>query len=278
MRIFVPSKNRAQTIRTHKLFPEAIVVVHNDAEAESYQRAQPGIHLAVSNVKADAYGLTRQREWICQNLARPNEWFVFADDNIRSLIGVIDGYYEQESLPVKMEEGAIWRPRFNALCSAKRFLEVVVPDTINYCKKVGAHLAGFATTDNIVFRRRKFVRCGYVIGKLMIWHNTGEIPFDHTISMEDFYHTAMHLIHYGACVVNQYIFPRASHYQPGGMGTYEERIPIRQRDVKELMRRFPGLFRVKNREGFAPNTDLQLRVTQNTLDEWLASYRRRRLF
>jgi len=277
MRIFVPSKNRAKTIRTHKLFPTATVIVHSQEEADAYERAQPGIHLAVSGVKADSYGLTRQREWVCKNLARKNEWFVFADDNVRSLIGVVDPFYEQASLPVKMEEGALWRPRFNALCSGERFLTTVVPDTIEFCKRVGAHLAGFATTDNIVFRREKFGRCGYVIGKLMVWHNVPDFPFDHTISMEDFYHTAINLVRYGVCVINRYVFPRSTHYQKGGMGTYEERIPVRQKDVAVLLRRFPGLLEVKDREGFAPNTDLRLRVTEKTIAAWLASYARPRL-
>ena len=244
MRVFVPSKNRAATIRTHKLFPDAVVVVHSQKEADAYADAQSGdINLAVSGVQADAYGLTRQREWICNNLAKKGEWFVFADDNVRSLIGVVDTFYEQPSLPVRMEEGALWRPRFNTLCSGERFLKTVVPDTIQYCKRVGAHLAGFATTDNILFRAEKFGRCGYVIGQLMVWHNVPGFPFDHTISMEDFYHTAMNLVLHGACVVNKYIFPRATHYQKGGgMGTYEERVPVRQKDVAELLKRFPGLF------------------------------------
>ena len=61
------------------------------------------------------------------------------------------------------------------------------------------------------------------------------------------------------------------------MGTYEERVPVRQRDVAELLKRFPGLFDVKEREGFAPNTDLRLRVTEKTLESWKSSYSRPRL-
>jgi hypothetical protein len=281
--VFIPSKNRAKTIRTHKVFPDAIVVVHSKQEAAAYRAAQPGIRVEVSGVKADAYGLTRQREWICKNLAKPDEWFVFADDNVATIIATIDPYYQLDSLPITADPykgQQVWHERMRgagANCTAKRFLDVVVPDTITHCRKVGAHLAGFSLTDNTLFRRVKFTNCGYVIGKLMIWHNTGELPFDHTISMEDFYHTAINLVKYGACVVNRYVFPKARHYQPGGMGTYEERVPIRQHDVQELLRRFPGLFRVKNREGFTPNTDLQLCVTESTLPAWRAQFLRPRL-
>jgi hypothetical protein len=282
--VFIPSKNRAKTIRTHKVFPDAIVVVHSKQEATAYRAAQPGIRVEVSGVKADAFGLTRQREWISKNLAKPDEWFVFADDNIRWILGTLDPWYQLDTIPVDAhshQAARIWDPRMRtkaAICSGERFMTVVVPDTVDYCQRVGAHLAGFSLTDNPLFRRVKFTSCGYVIGKLMIWHNTGEIQFDHTISMEDFYHTAMHLVKYGVCAVNRYIFPVASHYQAGGMGTYEERVPVRQRDTKELLRRFPGLFRVKNREGFAPNTDLQLCVTESTLPAWRAQFLRPRLF
>jgi hypothetical protein len=262
MKIFIPSKNRAQTINTHNLLPDATVIVHDKKQLREYRLHNPSMNLEVSNVTADAYGLTRQREWVCRHLVKKNEWFIFADDNIRSLIAVVDPFYGIEELPLSdrasKQQGALWRPRFNAICDPKRFTDVIVPDTIRYCEQVGAHLAGFAITDNIIFRKKKFSACSYVIGKLMIWHNTLEIPFDHTISMEDFYNTAMHLKHYGACVTNKFVYPRSTHYQPGGMGTYDERVPIRKKDVKELIRRFPGLLRVHNREGFAPNTDLSL--------------------
>jgi hypothetical protein len=277
MRVFVPSKNRAKTLRTHKVFPDATVVVHTATEATAYRAANPGLNVVVSGVVGDAYGLTRQREWICKNLAKPGEWFVFADDNIRSIVALVDPYYDQETLPINIGQyirlqsadyRTIWRRRLNTLCPTERFLQVIASDTIAYCKKIGAHLAGFSLTDNILVRNKKFSACGYAIGKLMLWHNTGRVPFDHTISMEDFYHTAINLLQYGVSVVNHYVYPRSGHYQPGGMGTYEERVPVRQRDVRLLMARFPGLFRVKDREGFAPNTDLQLLVNEKTVEAW----------
>lgn len=268
MKIFIPSKNRAKTINTHNLFPEAVVIVHDKKQYKEYRSYNPNMNLEISNVTADAYGLTRQREYVCKNLAKKNDWFVFADDNIRSLIAVIDPFYSCPELPIHepatKQQGALWRPRCNAICDPRRFIDIIVSDTINYCEEAGAHLAGFAITDNIIFRRKKFSACSYVIGKLMVWHNTLEIPFDHTISMEDFYNSAMHLKHYGACVTNKFVYPRSTHYQAGGMGTYDERVPVRQKDVKELLKRFPGLLRVHNRKGFAPNTDLSL-VYDNAL-------------
>lgn len=282
-RIFVPSKNRAATIVTHKLFPTATVVVHDKQQAAEYKKHQPGINVVVSGTAGDTYGLTRQREFVCKQLVKKDEWFVFIDDNVSRLICTEDPYYKQEEIGIEVpppkDVAAVWRKRMNAACSAERFLKAVVPDTIRYCESVGAHLAGFATTDNIIARTRKFSSCAYVIGKIMVWHNTREIPFDHTISMEDFYNTGSHLERYGACVVNRYLAVSGSpHYQPGGMGTYAERVPVRKKDVQLLLKRFPGMFSEKVREGFEAGTDLRLRLTEKTLPAWRTQRTSRRLF
>lgn len=275
MKVFIPSKGRARTISTHKVFPDSVVVVHSLQEQELYAQYHPELFYAgrihVSNVPADTFGLTRQREYVCQNLVKKDEWFVFCDDNVKSVQALVPPYYDEEEVDVQMENCSDWRPRFNVDCSSDYFFHVVVKDTIEYCKRVGAHLAGFTLTDNVLFRAKKFRKAGYVIGKMMVWHNTQEMPFDHSISMEDFYHTAINLKMYGAAVVNNFCRPKAGHYEEGGMGRYEDRVPVRQQDVIKLMEMFPGLFRVKNRKGFVDNSDLQLRITQNNIEKWRAT-------
>jgi hypothetical protein len=268
MQVFICSKGRARTIATHKVFPEAVVVVHSHEEAQRYLSYNPDMRLAVSGTPADTFGLTRQREWVCQNLVRRDEWFVFADDNIKCLQALVDPWYAVEDAGVEMETCSYWRSQFNVECSQERFFGVIAPDTIRYCESVGAHLAGFTLTDNVLFRSRKFRPVGYVIGKMMLWHNTGKIPFNHDISMEDFYHTAMNLKVFGACVVNNFCRPKAGHYEEGGMGRYEDRVPVRRQDVDKLLRMFPEMFRVKNRKGFEPDTDLQLRITAAGVGAW----------
>jgi hypothetical protein len=261
------------------------VIVHDTAERDDYLRENPELdgHIMISGAKKDAFGLTRQREFVCKNLVKRDEWFMFADDNVRYFIAVTDPHYNLPEIaalsgkPPSKEVAAHWRKIFNARCDEQRLMTRIVPDMIAHCEEVGARLAGFSLTDNILFRSRKFIDVSYVIGKSMLWKNVG-VPFDHTITMEDFYHTAEHLKRYGAAVTNNFVAIRAGHYMPGGMGTYDQRVPYRRHDVQELLKRYPGLFRIKDRAGFEHGTDLQLMIhSPAALNAW-RSRQNRRLF
>ncbi|MGB4204508.1 MAG: hypothetical protein WBJ84_02685 [Bacteroidales bacterium] len=267
MQVFIPTKGRHDIITTHLVFPQALVVVHTAAERERYAQRVPENRIVVSGVPGDAYGLTRQREWVVNNLVAPGEWFVFADDNIKYVSAVAEPYYQQAQLDVQNDKSLV--QAFNTVCPAER-LEVLFSEMIALADKHGINLLGFATNGNPFFRGKKYRTIGYVIGKMMLWKNVG-IPFDHTITMEDFYYTGYHLLHYGAVLINNFIYPVAGHYQHGGMGTYAERLPYRLADCQNLMRLYPGLFRYKERKGFAPKTDLAVKInSQAALDQWRA--------
>ena len=271
MRVFIPTKGRHKSISTHQAFDgsDYFIVVHDEDERERYvdNSTVEESRVIVSGVAADDYGLTRQREWICENLVEPDEWFVFADDNIKALTAVAKGYYDCTELPVQDGNGPIWKDVYSRLCTVERFMEIAA-ETRGIAESVGAHWCGFATTPNFYFRGTKWRYAGYVIGKLTIAHNIG-VPFDHTISMEDFNNTAEHLYRFGAVVINNFVWPQAGHYEGGGMGRYEERVPVRKQDVQLLLRKWPGLFRVKNRPGFEPDTDLALRLHRaKQIQQW----------
>jgi hypothetical protein len=274
LKIFIPSKNRQNTISTHKLFSgeDTLVVVHNKEQYDAY--AHLGVGIAISNTAPDAYGLTRQREW-CMNLTEPGEWVLFADDNIHELWAIpLPYYYDEEITEItsaakagSSELASIvnkYRPKKERVMPPNQFLAFVVPECIMKAQEVGAHLVGFSVTDNPLFRAKKWGTTSYVSGKMFLLQNTG-MPWDHTITMEDFRNSAWHLREYGRVVINRYIHPRAIHYQPGGMGTAEERIPYRQRDCVKLMKEFPGLFRYK--KGDYP--DLSMRIHgEKSIDRW----------
>lgn len=278
MRIFIPTKGRSQQIGAHKYFAGAdyTIVVHNAAERDAYLQ-NPTIdpaRLVVSDTAPDTFGLTRQREWICQNLVQPGEWFIFSDDNVTDFVAVPEPWYCQPTLDVQngREE---WKALFDTPCPLARFF-CIAQEMIDVATSKGAHWCGFATVPNFFFLGKKYRFSGYVIGKVTVSHNIG-VPFDHTISMEDFNNTAEHLLRYGAVVINNFARPVASHYNTGGMGTYQERIPIRKQDVSRLMRKFPGLFRIHDRPGFVQGTDLAIRLTTPTqIATWRRSMLQRR--
>ena len=122
MRVFIPTKGRYQTISTHLAFAgeDCRIVVHDEAERERYC-ANPSVDSAsvvVSGVPGDTFGLTRQREWVCHNLAEPGEWFVFADDNIKGLSAVPEPHYQQPELPVQDDPSL--KEVYDAPCTGAR--------------------------------------------------------------------------------------------------------------------------------------------------------------
>lgn len=279
MKVFIPSKGRASAITTHTVFRSCdyFVVVHNDEEYKAYCENDtiPRQRLIVSHVPADTYGLTRQREWICKNLAAPDEWFVFADDNIMRLTRVASPFYQDEELPVQDSADRNWKTVFGYSLLGGEFLGYA-GEMAARMSRLNLHWGGFAVVDNPYFRGKHWRTVGYVVGKLTVCHNNG-VPFDHTISMEDFNNTGEQLLRYGGVLINNFIYPIATHYQSGGMGRYEERVPVRLLDVQKLLAKFPGLFRVKDRPGFIKNTDLALRlVTPQQVYSWRCQMMRKR--
>lgn len=267
MKIFIPTKNRFETIQTHKIFSahdEVFILVHNQEQAREYLKNATinGKNVTITNTVDDAFGLTRQREWACANLLAPGEWCIFADDNINTITAVDEKHYKYGKLPIETPgESGKWRDIYETNCSSKLFLQYA-DECIAMAEQVHAHLVGFATVSNPFFRGKKWRQVGYVIGKLMVWHNVG-VPFNHTITMEDFYHTAEHLKRFGTVLINNYIYPNATHYNSGGMGTKDERLPYRKRDVVTLCNMYKGLLKIKMREDGNPD----LSVCLNSLDQ-----------
>ena len=280
MQVIIPSKGRDKTISTHLIFqdcPDAqvTVLVHNKDELEDYmQNLSVAEQLLVTDVKADAYGLTRQREWAVNHLVEPGEWFVFADDDIRRIECLPEPWYSEDTLELPFKGSPLWRARYRTTCTGDRFIQEIVPDMIELAKDIGAHLCGFATTDNYYFRSVHWRTVGYVKGGLMVLQNCG-VPYNHSITMEDFRYTAEHLLRYGKILINNYARANAGEYRPGGMGTYDARIVRRWRDCRALISRYPGLFRVKNLKYAIPNTDVGLRTyNEERIEKWRQTMRK----
>lgn len=276
MEIFIPTKNRSTTISTHKLFPTAHVLVHDNGQYDQYVK-NAGVLPIVTYTQRDVYGLTRQREWAMKQ-TKQGDWVLFADDNIHELWAIPFPHYDDEELteitdamgtPGLAATVNKYRPKDGRVMEPAKFLSYVVPECIKKAEEVGAHMVGFSVTDNPLFRAKKWGTTSYVSGKMFLMQNTG-MPWDHTITMEDFRNSAWHLREYGRVVINRYIHPRATHYQPGGMGTREERVPYRLKDIDKLMKQFPDLFRLKKGE----YPDLSIRIHgEKAIDKWRAGLR-----
>ena len=203
-------------------------------------------------------GITNQRRFIVNELIPKDEWFITMDDNVREFRGVEHSLYPGSDLPVQ-EEG-FDKTLFEYWISPKELLERFAED-VRFCDQFGIHYVGFATVPNYYFLGKKYRFVGYIISKVALIHNVG-VQYDQNLeAMEDYGFVAEHLFRFGQVLINNWIIPVAGHYEPGGIGTYEERLPRKLIDCQYLMAKYPGLFRFKEKTGCHPKGELQIRFT-----------------
>lgn len=272
--IFIPSYNRAGSpvFTTAALLQAAGVTAYKVVVRPSQYNAYVA-HVAKKNllVLPCEGGLNVAREFIRSRLKR-GEWSIQFDDNVRGFIQPNRNFYRRNSEigpgpGESMITRARWQPTMNEHVSWKEFYELVVLDTLREAERRGAWLAGFSAHENPAFRARKFTDVGYVCGKMMLMRNQGLHWNQSTESSgEDYALTAAHLYQNGRVLVNKWGHPLRVHYQPGGCGPYEERLPAMQRAQQELTQRYGDLFGVKNANS-PDKKQGELRIRFNSLEQ-----------
>lgn len=278
MRVFIPSYNRANAINSHRLFAgcDVTVVLQDEQQVTAYREAghvNDGTRIVTSNVK----GIAAQREFIHNELATEGEWYVSIDDNVKALTGVPKPYYDEPEInTARKGKEEFWRTQFSTQLLPKQFMEMA-EDTVRHAEEVGAHYCTMAVVDNAYFRQQKFRYVGATVGKLAILHRSIENKgfWDKSIvAIDDYQYGAEQVFQHGKVVINNFIFPKAKHYQAGGLGTYSERSAARRGDVERLMNTYPDYFRVKDRKGFDAGTELAVRLTSaKQVEQWRAQMR-----
>ena len=258
--IYIPSYNRAKTIKTTKWLDQSgidyKVLLHTDKCKNDYIAA--GIvnekNIIVTN---QPKGITNQRNWICKNLAKHGQWYISLDDNISGFKRVVDKYFDtKKSLPVESKE--ITQKDYNKPISALEFIQILHKD-IEVAEKIKAEYIGFSTVDNYFFNSKKYKTVGYVISKAVAIKYNG-LDYDVKLeAMEDFGYCAEQLIKNNAVLINSWMKPVCNHYEAGGIGTYEQRLPRKIIDCAYLMNKYPNFFRYKVKKGCHPKAELQIR-------------------
>lgn len=273
-KIFIPSYNRAGSgvFTTVNLLENAgchdYKVVVRPSQYQDYLRYVKRSNLLVLPYEG---GLNAAREFIRGRLKR-GEWSIQFDDNVRGFIQPSKKFYRQnnEIAPgpgESMITRARWQRTMNEHVSWKEFYKLVVLDTLREAEKRGAWLAGFSAHENPAFRARKWTDVGYVCGKMLLMRNQGLRWNQSTESSgEDYALTAAHLYQNGRVLVNKWGHPLRVHYQPGGCGPYEERLPAMQRAQQELTQRYGDLFGVKNANS-PEKKQGELRIRFNNLEQ-----------
>lgn len=272
MKIFVPSWRRPDSMTTPSLLQACGItnykVVVRETEYDAYLRGgTPKKNLLV--VGADD-GLNAARE-ATRLLLRKGEWCLQMDDNVLGFVQCQRRFYDRHAeVPLAADETMVtrakWQTKMNERVDFTGFM-YVVEDTLRECEERGAYLAGFSAHDNPAFRFRKFTDVGYVCGKTMLMRNQG-LPWCQSTesSGEDYALTAAHLYDNGRVLINKWAHPMRKHYQPGGCGPYEERLPAMQRAQQELSARYGELFGIKNANN-PEKKQGELRIRFNSLEQ-----------
>jgi len=273
--IYIPSYNRAKTIKTSLwLDQEKIpykVLLHTEKCKKEYVSAGRVSEndIIVTNAKQ---GITNQRNFLMNNLAKKGEWFITLDDNISGFKRVVDEYYHNLK-KLDVNSPLITQKDFNKSVKPKELIQLILQD-IKIAESIKVTYGGFATVDNYFFNAKKYSSVGYVISKAAYIKYTGHSYDKNIKAMDDFGYTADCLVRDGAVLINNWIKPINKHYEAGGIGTYETRLPSKIHDAAYLMRKYPNLFRYKVKKGCHPKAELQIRFNNpKQVIEWKKKYR-----
>jgi hypothetical protein len=268
--IYIPSYNRANTIKTTKYLDASnvpyTVLLHSDNCKKEYLDA--GLvdekNIIVTNAP---FGITNQRNWMVDNIAKLGEWYISLDDNIRGFKKVVDKYYDKYK-KLDVTDSDITQKDFNQEITASELINLIEQD-IKLCENLHIEYLGFATVDNFFFNSKKYKTVGYVISKAVAIKYQG-LRYDINLeAMEDFGYCAEQLKKNNAVLINSWIKPIAGHYEEGGIGTYEKRVPRKIIDCEYLMKKYPNLFRYKEKKGCHPKAELQIRFNNpKQIIEW----------
>lgn len=271
--IYIPSYNRAETIKTTVWLDESNipykVLLHTEDCKKAYLKA--GVvkeeNIIVTNAER---GITNQRNYIINNLAKKGEWYISFDDNIRTFNRVVDEHYFTKK-KIDVESAEINQKTFSKEMSAKEYIDLLLED-IKIAEQIKAEYIGYATVDNYFFNSKKYKTVGYVISKAVAIKYNG-LTYDKNLeAMEDFGYCAEQLIKNNCVLINAWQKPQAGHYEKGGIGTYEERVDRKIIDCEYLMRKYNNFFRYKTKKGCHPKAELQIRFNNpKQIIEWKKS-------
>lgn len=246
MQIFIPSYNRPWTTTTPALLDSCgvryILLLRNSAQADLYLKnpAFRAIKKRIAVLDKDL-SVNYARE-VARDELNYGDWCLQMDDNIKKFTVVEESFYraapELKEKPTRTEFGHI----FNIPATFQMFYTQVLTDSIQEAEKRGANIVGFSSWENPYMRRRKFRDVGYTTNKCVLLRKT-KLHWDQSEghpAMEEYALCAAQHLEYGRVLINNWGYPQGGHYEPGGLGTYEERLPQKIAACQNIMARWPG--------------------------------------
>lgn len=276
--VMIASQAHIPRMHAHKLlmdadYPNWMFVVDTE---EQHDRARsvgiPEMRIMVTFRPQDIPpqdGIAWTRQWIEQNAVPKNSWYVTLDDNIRGWTKVPSPWYELDAVNLdypydgRVLTSAEWREIFARPVPVWVMAEVW-NQMIDECEKRGTLAGGFAIETNHFYRTRKWQTLGYVRAQNAVWKNTG-LPFYYWEGnmFEDFTRSVDVVARTGSVLINRFVKPIKTFFEPGGIGTFEERRPNLVEVCRTLMDMYPGLLRHNKGQDYSLSFESAKRV-----EEW----------
>ena len=270
MKIFICSKGRAKTIKTHFILKDVPfkIILHTEEDKLEYSKndtLNPN-DLIVSGCPA---GIHYQRQWVKDNLVEDGEWFLFIDDDISKITALPEPYYNDDYFNVGSKYNKDYVSLFKTEIDIYKFLEIC-KEMIKKSDSMGIHMAGFASTPNYFFRENKWRYVGYILGGCTLHKKNKILNWDKNNStMEDWGMSSENLLLFGKVLINNYVFSVADMYVLGGIGKYNVRVAQKIIDCAYLIKKYAGLLAYKKKSGCHPKAELRIRFNNiNQVELW----------
>jgi hypothetical protein len=221
MKVFLMYYDRFENSTTSKMLDiEHIVLCHNNKEKFNCI-SDKGVLVQTNEPKGIQnnfnYGLS---------LLKKNEWGLFLSDDL------IEGKKLENNKFVKCDVSYVLNELINILPK---------------CDKMGVKLVGLNSTGNPFYAKNKYSKYGLVDGRCFAIKKTSFRFHPNINTIPDYYATAHHLKKYGGNLILNYCFLDFKRYTKGGLGTANERIKDKIKDVNLMLSLFPKNVKIKDK-------------------------------
>lgn len=279
--IYVCTYSRPDTISTPSILEDLdyTVVVHSDEWYDKYKAAGvvPADRMVVSGVQSGTYGKANQHNWVLDNLVDAGDWIMFMNDNITGFQAVPYPLHSEESFDFSTSSipGNEWRRTYRTVVDMRTLMRIV-DDLIVHAEEVGAWYCGFSVYENYYFRPKKWQERKLIVGNCVIMR---KCTLRYNCLTDDTWMTSLQLLKRGTTLHDKFTFVNQKHYTAGGIGAYEERVPVLLREAKFMYDLFDGLHEYYMKQGgipggYIPKTYLKFRLhTAKQIANWRESMR-----
>ena len=115
------------------------------------------------------------------------------------------------------------------------------------CDKMGIKLVGLNSTGNPFYAKNRYSKFGLIDGRCFAIKKT-EFQFHNNINtIPDYYATVYHLNKYGGNLILNYTFLDFKRYEKGGLGSANERMHDKLKDIALMKMLFPNNVKVADK-------------------------------